>query len=602
MPLQSYCNPLDLSYRYQHFRGGPFACREGADPTLVLFQGRYYLFVSMSAGFWHSTDLLNWEFYPDEQLLIQDYAPDVREIDGYLYFCASRRDSACPILRSPDPLHVPFEQVAVPFPFWDPNLFLDDDGRLYLFWGCSSMEPLWGVELDRQTFQPIGEKRPLVQGDPEHLGCERPGENGVVKLENSPLYPIFAPFIDQESGALRLPEQMDLPEGMTKEDILRLFHSIGQPYIEGVYLTKHGGRYYLQYAAPGTEFNIYSDSVYISDTPLGPYVRQKENPFSSVPGGFMAGAGHGSTIADAHGNFWHVATMRISVNHNFERRVGLFPAGFDADGVLFCNQLFACYPRRIPQGRFDPWSLGPEWMLLSYEKPAYASSTEAGSDPALAVNETCRDWWSAGSAQPGEWLAVDLGRPSDIRAVQVNLADEGVRLELPASAYGGEEKDRYIECRPQISHYTLEISLDGTDWEMLQRVERETANGYYEFPDGVRARYLRIVGGELPYGQRLRVSGLRVFGNGEGKPPLPVTTGSGCRIGSMDGMVSWQPVAGAQGYNVLYGESPDKLYHSWQVYGSCEVILSTLTDGQAYTVRVDSFNENGVTPGIPFQL
>lgn len=52
----------------------------------------------------------------------------------------------------------------------------------------------------------------------------------------------------------------------------------------------------------------------------------------------MTGAGHGSTIADKYGNYWHASTMRISVNHDFERRVGLFPAGFDKDGVLFCNQ------------------------------------------------------------------------------------------------------------------------------------------------------------------------------------------------------------------------------------------------------------------------
>ena len=82
--------------------------------------------------------------------------------------------------------------------------------------------------------------------------------------------------------------------------------------------------------------------------------------------------------------------MRVSVNHAMERRVGLFPAGFDKDGTLFCNQNFADYPLRIPQGEFDPWSVGPEWLLLSYRKPVSASSTAEGSDPALAVNEDIR--------------------------------------------------------------------------------------------------------------------------------------------------------------------------------------------------------------------
>lgn len=47
---QTYCNPLDLGYRYQHMKEGPRTAgfREGADPTLVSFKGKYYLFVSMS--------------------------------------------------------------------------------------------------------------------------------------------------------------------------------------------------------------------------------------------------------------------------------------------------------------------------------------------------------------------------------------------------------------------------------------------------------------------------------------------------------------------------------------------------------------------------
>ena len=68
-------------------------------------------------------------------------------------------------------------------------------------------------------------------------------------------------------------------------------------------------------------------------------------------------------------------------------------------------------------------------------------------------------------------------------------------------------------------------------------------------------------------------------------------------MGPLDGKVSWQPVPTAQGYNVRYGIAPDKLYHSWLVYDAGEVNLSTLMAGQKYFVCVDSFNENGVTPG-----
>lgn len=122
---KTYCNPLDLGYRYQHINEGgkKSGNREGADPALILFNGKYYLFVSMSAGFWHSNYLLNWDFHSNENLLIYDYAPDVREIGDYLYFSASRCGKSYPILRTKDPLSDGFEEVSAPFAFWDPDIF-----------------------------------------------------------------------------------------------------------------------------------------------------------------------------------------------------------------------------------------------------------------------------------------------------------------------------------------------------------------------------------------------------------------------------------------------------------------------------------------------
>lgn len=603
--MNTYCNPLDLPYRYQHMneQGRRYAFREGADPTLVLFKGTYYLFVSMSAGFFYSDDLLHWSFHPDPDLLIYDYAPDVRAVGDYLYFCASRRSENCPILRSADPLHEKFAQVAAPFPFWDPDLFLDDDGRLYLYWGCTNTQPIWGVELDRETLEPIGEKRALIHGDPEHLGYERPGENGVVNKESSVMYRSLAPLFDPKTRTLKLPEGVTDLGGYPVEALTKIFLAVGQPYIEGAFMTKHAGKYYLQYACPGTQYNTYADGVYLGESPLGPFTRQAANPFSAVTGGFITGAGHGSTIADQSGNYWHAATMRISVNHDFERRVGLFPAGFDKDGVLYCNQNFADYPHRIPAGRFDPADWQPAWMLLSYAKPAFASSTAAGSNPALAVDENIRTWWSAADAAPGQWLAVDLGRMMDVRAVQVNLADQDVAVEFPPEAYRDDRHTRHIELNPQISHYTVETSEDGEHWAVLAAVDRECSNGYYEVEGGVAARYVRVVGGALPYGQPLRVAGLRVFGNGGGEKPAPARAAAE-RRGSLDAVVRWTPLAemGAQGCNIRYGIAPDKLYLSHLVYGADEAVLTTLTAGQTYYIAVDSFNENGITPGAVFAL
>ena len=596
--MKTYCNPLDLGYRYQHMKEGERIAgfREGADPTLVYFKGKYYLFVSMSAGFWYSDDLLHWDFHADPDLLIYDYAPDVRQVGEYLYFCASRKGRNCPILRTADPLTEPFTEVSCSFDFWDPDIFCDDDGRVYFYWGCSNTTPIWGVELDPATMEPIGERRPLISGCEEALGYERPGDNGIVDREASVLYKSMHQFYNEATGKLELPPQMAQMPGLNAEVLTAMYNAVGKPYIEGAFMTKHDGTYYLQYACPGTQYNTYADGVYTAKNPLGPFTLQTSNPFSAVPGGFMTGAGHGSTIADTYGNYWHASTMRISVNHDFERRVGLFPAGFDADGVLFCNQNFADYPHEIPAGKFDAAAVQPCWMLLSYRKAVTASSTAEGSAPANAVNETSRDWWSAGSDKPGEWLCVDLGAESDVRAIQVNMADEKLVVDFPADSYGDDRKTRRIETRPQLSHYRVETSLDGETWTLREDVARECSNGYYEYADGIRARYIRVMGGALPYGQTLRISGLRVFGNGAGARPAAAKAAA-VRVDALDGKISWQHLENAQGCNVRYGTAPDKLYHSWLVYDADEVTLSTLMAGQDYYVRVDSFNENGVTEG-----
>ena len=232
--------------------------REGADPSLIRYRDRYYLFVSMSGGFWHSDDLASWNFVPTPDLPILDYAPDVREIDGALVFSASKYDQPCSFWRTTDPLSGVFEELPGTFPFWDPNLFQDDDGRVYLYWGCSNETPIHGVELDRTTFRPLGDTVDLIHGDHMGHGWEWKGPgDGVVA-----------------------------PEAVTTES-----GNDPRPFVEGAWMTKFRGTYYLQYAAPGTELNTYGDGYYIASSPLGPFTYSPDSPFSSVPGGFAPGAG-----------------------------------------------------------------------------------------------------------------------------------------------------------------------------------------------------------------------------------------------------------------------------------------------------------------------
>ena len=140
--------------------------REAADPSLVLFKGLYYLFPSMTAGFLVSEDLIKWRHHElGGNIPVCDYAPDVRPVGEYLYFSASKAGENCSFFRSKDPLHEPFEEIKGIFSFWDPNLFFDDDGRLYFYWGCSNVTPIYGVELDAQTLRPQSQPLELFGSD-----------------------------------------------------------------------------------------------------------------------------------------------------------------------------------------------------------------------------------------------------------------------------------------------------------------------------------------------------------------------------------------------------------------------------------------------------
>ena len=190
---QYFCNPLNFSYRYQFNQttGGFTLNREAADPSLILFKGKYYLFPSMTKGFLVSEDLVNWKQCPLEGVPVYDYAPDVRAVGDWLYFCASRRGTVCDFYRTRDPEGGVFERIPGTFDFWDPNLFADGDGRLYFYWGCSNMTPIWGVELDPNTMKRIGEPVALIENHKTEYGWERTGENHHYDPDKSSIVQIL---------------------------------------------------------------------------------------------------------------------------------------------------------------------------------------------------------------------------------------------------------------------------------------------------------------------------------------------------------------------------------------------------------------------------
>ena len=94
----------------------------------------------------------------------------------------------------------------------------------------------------------------------------------------------------------------------------------------------------------------------------------------------------------------------------------------------------------------------------------------------------------------------------------------------------------------------------------------------------------------------LAISGLRVFGVGQGKAPARVKNFKVNRQQDRrDAMITWDKQANAQAYNVLWGIAPDKLYSSWMVYDDNKLDLKSLGVDQGYYFAIEAFNENGVS-------
>lgn len=592
--IKYYCNPVNVEYRYQFIEENDPVTelkidREAADPSMIYFKGRYYLCASMTLEVWVSDDMITWEQHRlPEELPLYDYAPDIRVIGEYVYFCASKAGEICDFYRTKDILNGPYEKVKGSFSFWDPNLFQDDDGKVYCYWGCSNSSPIWGVELDSVDMTPKGKKQALISADTYRNGFERTGEDHSIKiLEGQELDNIYRKYLrDNEL------EESDL----APETVAQIRGMLGnRPFIEGAWMTKHNGKYYLQYACPGTEYNVYGDGVYVSESPLGPFMPAANNPFSYKPGGFITGAGHGSTMRDHYGNWWHAASMRISKTHNFERRVGIWPAGFDKDGELFCNQNYGDWPRRVEQMCMDPWA-DPEWYLLSYNKSVSASSFEPGHEPEKAANEDIRSWWRTGSDAPGEWLLMDLGRNYDVRAIQINFADEVTGVQSPGKIHRG-LVSRYIDTEVHRTRWVLEYSQDGKEYYILSDKSKADTNLPHDllvYENGIKLRYLKLTILEVPYGQNACISGLRVFGKGNGC--YPDTPQFNIDIESDLTLNVHAYADNATGYNILWGTEEDKLYHSCLTFDTQQRI-GALIKGKAVYMRVDSFNENGITRG-----
>ncbi len=539
---QTFCNPLDLDYCFS-VEG---SYREAADPMVVVYNDDYYLFASKSGGYWWSHDFRHWTLVRPTVFPVDLYAPGAFVLNGELY-CTFSTGGA--IYKTSDPKGGQWEKVCdAPFYWNDPWLFVDDDQRVYAVWGSSEAGTIGGAQLDPDNgFAVVGSTKDLILTNTEENGFEVAGDNN-------------------ESGA---------------------------PWTEGAQMVKHDGKYYVVYATPNTAARSYCDAYYVSTSPLGPYTLGENSPMTRKSAGYVTGTGHGGLFEDLNGQWWEICSVYISCKAYFERRLAVFPVTFDSEGRIYCNTVMGDYPQLLPgqtaadthfyDGRMD-------WNLLSYGRPATASTTATGTDVSNALDENMRTYWSATSGTGGEWYQVDLGSQRTVQAVQVNFWD--------AETTYSSGRDSSFATR-----YTIEASTDGSTWTTIidhSASDNDTPHNYVVPDSPATARYLRVTNrGDIPGGGLFALSALRVFGEANGDAPGQASNVQYVRMGSdlRRAQIEWDEASGAEGYIVRYGTDPSMLWNHYQVIGDNSLDARALVTTQDYWFRIDPYNANGVTTG-----
>jgi len=566
-PVRTFCNPLNINYGFSQ-RG-----RHAADQVIVLFKDKYYLFTTWDIkGYRVSDDLFTWKDILFSESTWQKVnckgtitAPAVASDGKTLYFInynAGNRTEPVLIFKTTEPATGVWEVCGSMRTVSDPCLFIDK-GRFYVYYGLGASQPTQCFELDPATFTEIpGSNRIL-----------RPALTGIADYEGG-----------YHGGRRELFDQTDAAEWFGKFK--------NEPCPEAAWMTKYNNRYYLQYATPGTVSQWYCDIVMEGNSPVGPFKEMAYNPVSLKIGGFVGSAGHSCVFTDKSGRWWRITTMWVGKKDLFERRLGLFPVTFDKSGRMVTHTSFGDYPlfRKYNAGNNQPVS--PGWNLLSAGKKATASSTLDTFRIGNATDENIRTWWSAQTGKPGEWYAIDLGKPCRINALQVNFAEQDAMLDSTG--------------RTDFHAYKAYISLDGVKWTLLlDKSNNQTCipNDYVEFTKPHSARYLKIENSHTALTGKFALSDLRIFGDGQGKAPEKVKIEKISRDMSDQRNVTltWEKSPGANGYMVRFGVDPDFLNQCIQVTGNGKTTLGIhiLIKNQPYSFRVDSYNDSGTIKGIP---
>ena len=468
---QTYCNPLPMPI-------GPGGNAAG-DVTVIEEGGKYYMCCT-GGGMWVSEDLLNWDFIQVDNIPV---APDLVKYNGKFYLTGNSDH----VFVADNPLG-PYRDLGLfkntgPVELgwnggFDTKIYIDDDNQPYLFWPGRGISGIYGVKLDPGDLTRFADKPVHLFGfNPMHA-WERYGEMNE--------YPTVA-------------------------------------WIEGPWVIKRNGIYYLEYSASGTQWKTYAEGYYTATSPLGPYTYAPNNPLLRKTEGLVTGTAHGSIVQiPGKDEWWQFYTIVLS-NPPGGRRIGMDKVEFDEDGLMYCTvtdtqQAAPGIAAGEPKPSTIPVTIN---KMTAMNALSSYTSTQAGYPAAYAVDNYSGTVWMPEASDDRPSITVELSPATRFDVVQ-HFTVSAMRI-----LFGGTSRRGFrFTTNPPVYKYMLEVSQDG---EKYVTVVDKTGNSvakdtvYDEF-EPVNCRFVRLTVTDWPKEHPLGIIDFTVFGYPDGYDPAAVAT------------------------------------------------------------------------------
>ncbi len=472
-----YCNPLPMEIGSRGNASGDVTVLEGYD-------GKYYMFCT-GGGAWVSEDMLNWDYHYVEHVPV---APDVAKFNGKYYM--SGNDTGLYVSDNPlgpyeylgDWKNTPSVEDGWNGAF-DTQIFVDEDNTPYLFYAGRGVSGIYAVKLDPKDLTRFDSPATnLITFNNEHW-WERYGE---------------------------MNEYNDVA------------------WVEGPWIIKHKGTYYLQYSASGTQWKTYAEGYYMSKNVLGPYTYADNNPLLRKTEGLVTGTAHGSVIEGPDGNLWQFYTIVLS-NPPGGRRIGMDRIVVDKDGKWTCKVTDT--PQWAPGVVVDPTAGDSGSLPVTINKMramnalSTFSSEQEGKYASYAIDNFSGTWWEPAVEDKEPTLVVELSPATRFDVVNLFTVD-GARL-----MFGGGRRARFVpggsmpDPAKTFYKYRIEVSMDGENYTtVLDRTgEVESKDTIFEEFNPVECRFVKLVVTDWPKDRGpLRVIEFTVFGKSTSTLPAAV--------------------------------------------------------------------------------